>query len=117
MRRDESRNDLGAIKIHKNVIASISSLAAVEIEGVKKVGGSFGSSLMELVGQKPLLAIKVEINKNEEVKVVIPVVIKYGFNIPDIANKVQENVRAALEKMTNLSIKDININVQGIERG
>jgi uncharacterized alkaline shock family protein YloU len=62
-----------------------------------------------------LAAIKVEIDKNEEVKVEIPLVIKYGFNIPDIANKVQENVRNALEKMTNLSIKDIDINVQGIE--
>ena len=34
------------------------------------------------------MAIKVEINKSEEVRVEIPVIIKYGFNIPDIANKV-----------------------------
>jgi len=117
MHKEESRTDLGAIKIHKNVIASISSLACVEIEGVKKVGGNFTSNLMELVGQKPLIAIKVEINKNGEVKIEIPIIIKYGFNIPEIANKVQESVRQALEKMTNLPIKDININVQGIERG
>jgi len=117
MHREESRSDLGTIKIHKNVIASIASIAAVEIEGVKKVGGNFTSGLMELVGQRPLLAIKVEINKSEEVRVEIPVIIKYGFNIPDIANKVQESVRQALEKMTNLSVKDINVNVQGIERG
>lgn len=117
MHREESRTDLGIIRIHKNVIASIASLAAVEIAGVKKVGGNFTSGLMELIGQKSPSAIKVDINKNEEVKIEIPVIIKYGFNIPDIANKVQENVRTALEKMTNLSIKDININVQGIERG
>jgi len=117
MRQEESRTDLGIIRIHRNVIASVASLAAVEIAGVKKVGGNFTSGLMELIGQKSLLSIKVEINKNDEVKIEIPVIIKYGFNIPDIANKVQENVRVALEKMTNLSVKDININVQGIERG
>jgi len=117
MYRDESRTDLGTIRIHKKVIASISSLAAVEIEGVKRVGGDFKSGLLELVGKKILSAIDVEINSNDEVKVEIPLVIKYGYNIPDIANKVQENVRNSLEKMTNLSIKDININVQGIERG
>lgn len=117
MHRDESRTDLGTIRIHKKVIASISSLAAVEIEGVKRVGGDFKSGLLELVGKKFLSAIDVEINSNDEVKVEIPLVIKYGYNIPDIANKVQENVRNSLEKMTNLSIKDININVQGIERG
>jgi uncharacterized alkaline shock family protein YloU len=49
--------------------------------------------------------------------VVVPLIIKYGFNIPEIASKVQENVRNALEKMTNLSIKDIHINIQSIERG
>jgi len=36
---------------------------------------------------------------------------------PPSANKVQENVRNSLERMTNLVIKDINVNVQSIERG
>ncbi|MBI4708558.1 MAG: Asp23/Gls24 family envelope stress response protein [Candidatus Omnitrophica bacterium] len=117
METEGSRTDLGSIKIHKNVIASISSLAAIEIEGVKRIGGNFKSVLLELAGKKNLAAIHVEINKNEEVKVDVPLVIRYGFNIPEVANKVQENVRNALEKMTNLSVKDINISVQGIERG
>lgn len=117
MHKEESRTDLGVIKIHKNVIASIASLAACEIEGVKRVGRDFKSGVLELIGKKSLAAIKVEIDKNEEVKVEIPLIIKYGANIPDIANRVQESVRSALEKMTNLSIKDVNINVQGIERG
>lgn len=115
--RDESRTDFGTIKIHKKVIASISSLAALEIEGVKRVGGDFKSGVLELVGKKALYAIKVEISANEEVKVDIPLVIKYGYNVPEVANKVQESVRNSLEKMTNLSIKNININVQAIERG
>lgn len=117
MHREESRTDLGTIRIHKNVIASIASLAAIEIEGVKRVGGSFKSGIFELIGKKNLSAIDVAINKSEEVKVEIPLIIKYGYNIPDIANKVQESVRNSLEKMTNLLIKDINVNVQGIERG
>ncbi|MDD5097051.1 MAG: Asp23/Gls24 family envelope stress response protein [Candidatus Omnitrophica bacterium] len=117
MNRDESRNDLGVVRIHKNVIASISSIAATEIEGVKKVGKDIKSGIMELLGQKSFSAIKVDISKNEEVKVEVPLIIKYGYNIPDVASKVQENVRQALEKMSNLSIRDINISVQGIERG
>ena len=116
MHKDESRTDLGTIRIHKNVIASIASLAATEIEGVKRIGGDFKSGLIALIGKKASLVIKVEIDKNEEVRVEIPLVIKYGFNIPDVANKVQENIRNALEKMTNLLIKDINIKVQGIEK-
>jgi uncharacterized alkaline shock family protein YloU len=117
MNRDESRNELGVVKIHKNVVSSISSIAATEIDGVKRVGKDLKSRMLELLGQKSFSAIKVDISKNEEVKVEIPLIIKYGYNIPDIASRVQENVRQALEKMSNLSIKDINVNVQGIERG
>jgi uncharacterized alkaline shock family protein YloU len=117
MHKEESRTDLGTVKIHKNVIASIASLAASEIEGVKKIGGNFRSGLLELIGKKAIFAINVDIDKNEEVRLEIPLIIKYGFNIPEIASRVQESVRNALEKMTNLLIKDININVQGIERG
>lgn len=117
MQKEGSRTDLGVIKIHKNVIASIAAIASCEIDGVKRIGGDFKSGLIELLGNKALTAIKVEIDKNEEIKVDIPLVIKFGFNIPDIANKVQENVKNALEKMTNVAIKDINVNIQSIERG
>ena len=117
MQREESRTDLGTIRIHKNVIASIASLAAADIQGVKRVGSRFAGPILELIGKRTSSSIRVEINKNEEVRVDIPLIIKYGFNIPEIANKAQENVRNNLERMTNLSIKDININVQGIERG
>lgn len=117
MHQEESRTDQGMIKIHKNVIASIASLAAVEIEGVKRIGGDFKSGILEMLGKKTLLAVKVEFEKNDEVKLEVPIVIEYGFNIPDVANKVQESIRCALEKMTNLSVKDIDIKVQGIERG
>ena len=111
--KEESLTDLGLIRIHKNVIASISSLAALEIDGVRRISPN---SVLDFLGKKASSSIKVELTKGDEVKVDIPVYIKYGFNIPDIANRIQENVRLALEKMTNLSIKDININVQGIER-
>lgn len=116
MHKEESQTDLGNIRIHKNVIASIASIAAVEIEGVKRIGGDLRSGILELIGKKALMAIKVDIDKNDEMRLEVPLVVKYGFNIPDIANKAQENVRNALEKMTNLSIKYININVQGIEK-
>jgi len=117
MHREEARTDLGLIRIHKNVIASIASLAATEIEGVKHIGKDLKSGLLEFIDKQTVASIKVEIDKNEEVRIDIPVVIKYGFNIPEIASKIQENVRVAIERMTNLTLKDINVNVQGIERG
>ncbi len=114
-KKEESRTDLGAIKIHDNVIASIASVAAIEIEGVKTIGKSFKTGLLELIDRNGTAAIKVEKDKNGEITISIPVIIKYGFNIPETASKIQENVRNALEKMTSLSLKDIDIVVQGVE--
>lgn len=113
---EESNTDLGKIRIHKNVVASIASLAATEIEGVKRIGGDFKSGILEMIGKKTSIAIRVEFDKNDEVRIEIPLVIRYGFNVPEVAGKVQENVRNALEKMTNLSVKDVNVNVQCIEK-
>ena len=113
---EESRTDLGAIKIHKDVIASITSLASLEVEGVKKIGGDLKASIYELFGKKEQKGISVEVDRNDEVRINVPLVVKYGFNVTDIARNVQENVQQSMEKMTNLSIKEININVQRIER-
>ena len=115
-RQEECRTDLGNIRIHKNVIASISCLAATEIEGVKGIGVNSKIDFLEIFGARRLSAIKVEFDKNGEIKVEVPLIVKYGFNIPEVAAAVQENVRNNLEKMTNLTVKDIHINVQAIER-
>ena len=117
MHQEQTHTDLGTVKIHNNVIASIAAMAAAEIEGVKRIGGDFTSGLMALMGKKSLSSIRVKFEKNEELRIEIPLIIKYGFNIPEVASRVQENVHSALEKMTNLSLKDVDINVQGIERG
>jgi|SRR3989338_1136009 len=117
MRKDESRTDYGLIKIHDNVIASIAAVASSEIEGVKAIGKGFGLGLSDLLAKKGISGISIEKDKSGEITVSIPLIIKYGFNIPETANKVQENVRNSLEKMTNISIKDINIKVQAVERG
>lgn len=115
--KEQTRTDFGTIRIHKKVIASIASIASLEIEGVKRVGGNLKATFYELLGKKNCGGIKVDIDKNEEVKIEVPIVVKYGFNVPEVATRVQENIRRAVEKMTDLSLKDIDISIQAIERG
>ena len=76
MRKEESRTDLGAIRIHKDVIASIASLASLEVEGVKKIGGDFKASIYELLGKKEQRGISVEIDRNDEVRLSVPLVVR-----------------------------------------
>ena len=111
--REESAQ--GSVRIYKQALASIVALASLEIEGVKAVGRNCLSNILELSGHK-YSEIKVEIYKDSEVCLDIPLVLKYGFNVSEVASKVQENVRSALERSTDLSIKDINISVRSIEK-
>ena len=39
---------------------------------------------------------------------------KYGYNIPDVSEKVQEKVKSAIENMTGLSVLDVNIKIASV---
>ncbi|MCX7661792.1 MAG: Asp23/Gls24 family envelope stress response protein, partial [Candidatus Omnitrophica bacterium] len=108
---------LGAIKIHKTTLSSIASLAALEVEGVKRIGKKYLFPFLEKIKSFfPQQRIKVRIHKNQEISLEVPLIIKYGFNLHEVATHVQENIYRAIEKMTQISIREININIQGIEK-
>ncbi len=115
--KEEAKTELGAIKIHKDVISSIAFIAAQEIEGVKRVGFKIFLSpkVLQILGIR-CPGIRVSIEKNDEVRLNISLVIKFGYNIPEVSSRVQENVRLNLEKMSSVFIRDITISVIGVER-
>jgi uncharacterized alkaline shock family protein YloU len=41
-------------------------------------------------------------------------VVEYGVRIPDVAWKIQENVKRAIEGMTGLEVVEVNVHVQGV---
>ncbi len=112
---DESRSDLGTIKIYKSAIASVVAIAASEVEGVKAVSRGAWIRFLELFGAK-VTRIAVDLDNNGNVSLALPLIMKYGYHVPDVAIKVQENVRQAVERSTNLSVKDIDICVKSIEK-
>ena len=115
--RDVENADTGTIRIHDNVISSIASLAAEEIEGVKGIDKNLKSGLLEMFNHRSGGSIRIEKDANGDITVSVPLVIKYGYNIPEVSSRVQDNIRAALERMVNISVKDIIVSVQAVERG
>jgi uncharacterized alkaline shock family protein YloU len=116
MTKEESFSGSENVKISARAIASIAYLAATEIEGVKGTARDFKTIFFELLNRKNQGGIRVKLDKNNEVKIKISLVTKYGYSIPDVAAKVQENVYRALEKMAGINIKDIDINVRQVEK-
>lgn len=112
----DTKTEFGEVKIHQKVIASIACEATKQIPGVVKIGGNLIAYLFELLGQKETSTVKIEFDKNNDAIITIPVVVKFGYNIPEIASKVQENVKLAIESATNIIVKNIDVNIQGVEK-
>jgi uncharacterized alkaline shock family protein YloU len=117
MRPRHDSTDTGNIRVHDNAVASIAVLAATEIDGVGMVTKSLKSTLLHLLCRKCSWAVRVHKDEAGEITVYVPIVVKYGYNVAEVATRAQENIRVALDKMVNLSVKEVIINVQGIERG
>lgn len=106
--------DEGSIKIADEVVGIITGLAATEIEGVAGMSGGLAGGLADMLGRKNLSkGVKVEVN-DETALVDVYVIINYGNSIPDVAWKIQDNVKQAIEGMTGLDVKAVNVHVQGV---
>jgi uncharacterized alkaline shock family protein YloU len=113
---EENKVDLGSIQIHKKVIADIAASAMATINGVSLDSSDITSKLGEWLGRKNYQGINVRIDKSNQVTLEVKVNVRYGLNIPDVAREVQDTVRAAIEKTMDIDLKDINVNIQGIQR-
>lgn len=109
--------DLGVVHIHTNVVADIVASTVADVDGVSLVAKTFVESCGELFGKRVVPGVTVDVDENNDVSVNIQVVVRYGMNIPDIGRHIQDVVRSVVQKTVDISLKEININIQGIERG
>jgi uncharacterized alkaline shock family protein YloU len=114
---EQDRVDLGSIQIHKKVIADIVFTALSDINGVKLIDGNFASSVLELFGNSKHPGINVHVDKNGQVSIEVKIKVRYGLSIPEIAHHAQDIIKEAIEKTVDINLKEVNVNVQGIERG
>lgn len=106
--------DLGAVRINNDAIATIASVAAMEIKGVSRMGGGLGKTLYEILfRQASSKGVRIEI-RDSEAKLTVSIVVDYGVDIPRIADEVQENVKRAVEKMAGLVLSEVDVVVEGV---
>ena len=111
----QSDENLGEIKIADEVVAIIAGLAATEVDGVSSMTGNATRELVSKLGMKSLSkGVKVDV-LDGIVTVSLVLNLKYGYNIKDTTQKVQEKVKAAIENMTGLEVADVNIRVAGVD--
>ena len=97
---------MGEVRIADEVVAIIAGLAATEVDGVDSMAGKLGMKNLSK-------GVKVEVTE-EHVSVDLSLNIKYGYNIPDVSERVQDRVKSAIENMTGLTVLDVNIRIAGV---
>ncbi|QDR80806.1 Asp23/Gls24 family envelope stress response protein [Sporomusa termitida] len=107
-------NDVGSIRIADEVVGIIAGLAATEVTGVAGMSAGLVGGIAEMLGKKNLSkGVKVEVGEREAA-VDLYIIVEYGVRIPDVALRVQENVKRGIESMTGLDVVEVNIHVQGV---
>lgn len=113
--RADEGSDLGAIMVHQNVMAVIARIAAMKVPGVAEMSGSFTDGLANIIGRNSgEKGVRVEM-REKKVDLEISLVVEYGAKIPQVAWKVQNEVRRAVEDMTGKQVGAINVVVQGVK--
>lgn len=106
----------GKVNCNKNVLLSIINLAAKEISGVDSLCSNFGSGLKKLFSNNVSEGVKIAY-ENNGITVDIYLNILYGYNVTDVAHRVQENVKNGISSMIDIKVNSINVHIMGVEFG
>lgn len=108
---------IGSIKISDEVVKIIAGIAAMEIKGVSGMSGGIAGGIAEKLGRKNMSkGVKAEVGA-KEATIDVFVIIEYGMPIKDVASQIQIKVKKAVESMTGLRVREVNVNVQGVSFG
>lgn len=109
-----NKSNKGKVTCNKNILLSIVNLATKEIAGVASLCDNFGSGIKKMFSTNYTNGVKVAYGKNG---VIVDVYINVydGYSVPDIAYKVQENIKNGISSMLDTEIDSINVHVQGVD--
>ena len=115
--KKERRLDFGSIKVHKKALAEIALSAINDINGASLIVPNVLDNIKQWLGQEEVPGISVFVDDNQDVSIMMDINVRYGMNIPDVAREVQDAVKTAIRRTVDIYVKDVNVNIQGIERG
>lgn len=104
----------GSLQISTEVIAKIARCAALEVEGVAEVScGTQNKKLKDLLeaGIQPPVAVEM---RDGTAELTLHLIMASGARIPAVAEKVQENVKSAVQNMTSVTVSRVNLVIAGL---
>ena len=105
----------GSLQISTEVIGKIARCAALEIEGVAEVScgkqNKKVKELLEAASIQPPVTVEM---RDGTAELTLNLVVAFGARIPVVAEKVQENVKSAVQNMTNVTVSRVDLVIAGL---
>ena len=105
----------GTLQISTEVIAKIARCAALEIDGVADVScGKQNKKLRDLLEAssiQPPVAVEM---RDGTANITLHLMMCFGARIPAVAEKVQENVKSAVQSMANITVSRVDLVIAGL---
>ena len=110
----ETKDVNGQIQISDEVIAIIAGTAAVETEGVSLLSSAAVNTVKGFFGKKnQSRGVKVTVEESNAL-VEVEISVKFGINIKNGCEEVQQKVKNAVETMTGLTVTGVNVIVSEV---
>jgi uncharacterized alkaline shock family protein YloU len=105
----------GRVSITEQVIASIAGLAAAGVEGVSGLRGNVAENLKAILGdESSRRGVLTRLEADGSVHITLHVAVEYGYPIHEVARKLQEQVKRAVEGMTGLRVQAVDVYVSDL---
>lgn len=90
----------GKIVYNAGIVQNIVALAVAEVEGTVPVQG-----------KKNGISLYIE---KDGVYADVSVVVKYGYNVPELAYRIQQSVKQSVENMTHYKVAQVDVHIQDV---
>ena len=106
----------GNVMISEDVIETIVAESITEVEGVYGLDVKPGADIADLIGKNWGKGMKIMIVEDNGLSIDCNVIVAYGHSVIDVAKNAQQAIASAVESMTGVEVKGVNINICGIAR-
>lgn len=108
-----------SVEISDDVIASIVNITVKEEEGIHTLQDSLPNMIIKNKNTQGVKIVRRASNKDaevssEELDIYINIIVDFGTKIMDACKKIQEDVKNAVENLSGMSVRHVNINVVGV---
>ena len=105
----------GSLQISTEVLGKIARCAALEVAGVAEVScGSQNRKVKDFLERANVQSpVTVEM-RDGTAEITLHLVVAFGARFPSVAEKVQENVKTAVQNMTNVTVSRVDLVIAGL---